>query len=239
MRGQNISNIEKLRLAKGLTQEQVARSIGVSRPTYINIENGTKELTVSQAEMLAAVLRVNVEDLLDTTDGVVAFSDSKNSFEKFKQILLNALKYGADDDGKITKTKLAKLVYLADFIWFYENSRPMTGVKYRKMAQGLVPYEYFRALDEMEEEGIIIREQKGRATMFSLAEKQAPTGKLTKDEIKMVEKVSKAWKGKPTTDIVNFTHEQLPWQICMDEEVIPYGLIFQEEPEKIYGPVQI
>lgn len=239
MRGQNISNIEKLRLAKGLTQEQVAKSIGVSRPTYINIENGIKELTVSQAEMLAAVLRVNVEDLLDTTDGVVAFSDSKNSFEKFKQIVLNALKYGADDDGKITKTKLAKLVYLADFIWFYENSKPLTGVKYRKMAQGPVPYEYFRALDEMEEEGIIVREQKGKAIMFSLAEKQAPTGKLTKDEIKMVEKVSKAWKGKPTIDIVNFTHEQLPWQICMDEEVIPYGLIFQEEPEKIYGPVQV
>ncbi|MBQ3280132.1 DUF4065 domain-containing protein [Candidatus Saccharibacteria bacterium] len=239
MRGQNISNIEKLRLAKGLTQEQVAKSIGVSRPTYINIENGIKELTVSQAEMLAAVLRVNVEDLLDTTDGVVAFSDSKNSFEKFKQIVLNALKYGADDDGKITKTKLAKLVYLADFIWFYENSKPLTGVKYRKMAQGPVPYEYFRALDEMEEEGIIIREQKGKAIMFSLAEKQAPTGKLTKDEVKIVEKVGKAWKGKPTTDIVNFTHEQLPWQICMDEEVIPYGLIFQEEPEKIYGPVQI
>lgn len=239
MRGRNISNIEKLRLVKGLTQEQVAKSIGVSRPTYINIENGIKELTVSQAEMLAAVLRVNVEDLLDTTDGVVAFSDSKNSFEKFKQIVLNALKYGADDDGKITKTKLAKLVYLADFIWFYENSRPLTGVKYRKMAQGPVPYEYFRALDEMEEEGIIVREQKGKAIMFSLAEKQAPTGKLTKDETKMVEKVSKAWKGKPTIDIVNFTHEQLPWQICMDEEVIPYGLIFQEEPEKIYGPVQV
>ena len=55
----------------------------------------------------------------------------------------------------------------------------------------------------------------------------------------MVKKVSEAWKGKPTVDIVNFTHEQLPWQICLDDEVIPYGLIFQEEPEKIYGPVQI
>ena len=149
MRGQDTSNIEKARLARGLTQEQVAKAIGVSRPTYINIENGKRELTVSQAEMLAAVLRVSVEDLLDSADGVVAFADSKNSFGKFKQIVLNAIKYGADEDGKITKTKLAKLVYLADFIWFYENLRPMTGVKYRKMAQGPVAYEYFRALDKL------------------------------------------------------------------------------------------
>lgn len=239
MSGQNVNNIEKARLARGLTQEQVAKAIGVSRPTYINIENGKRELTVSQAEMLAAVLRVGMEDLLDSVDGVVAFADSKNSFEKFKQIVLNAIKYGADKDGKITKTKLAKLVYLTDFIWFYENSRPMTGVKYRKMAQGPVAYEYFRALDEMEEDGVILREPKGQAIMLSLTERQAPTGKLTEDEIKMVKKIGKAWKGKPTVDIVNFTHEQLPWQICMDEEVIPYGLIFQEEPEKIYGPVQV
>ena len=37
------------------------------------------------------------------------FSDVIKSTEKYKQIILNSLKYGADDDGKVTKTKLAEL----------------------------------------------------------------------------------------------------------------------------------
>lgn len=239
MSGQNNGTIIKTRKERGLTQEQVASALGISRPTYIGIENGSKELTLSQAEALASILKISIEDLLDTWDGVSSYIDSAKTFDKFKQVILNALKYGADEDGKITKTKLAKLVYLTDFIWFYENSLPLTGVKYRKLAQGPVAYEYFRALDELEEEGMIMRESKGRAIMLSLVEKQAPTGKLTSDEVGMVKKVSEAWRGKPTLDIVNFTHDQLPWQICMDDEIIPYGLIFQEEPEKVYGPVQV
>ena len=239
MSGFNAKVVIDARKARGLTQEQIADMLGVSRPTYISIESGKKEPTLSQAEVLAGIFRLSLEDLLDSVDGVSGVADTAGSFDKFKQVLLNALKYGADEDGRITKTKLAKLVYLADFIWFYENSKPLTGVKYRKMSQGPVPYEYFRALDELEEEGAILREPKGQAIMLSLTEKQAPTGKLADDEIKMVKKVSEAWKGKPTLDVVNFTHEQLPWQICMDDEIIPYGLIFQEKPEKIYGPVQI
>ena len=239
MSGFNAKAIIDARKARGLTQEQVADILCVSRPTYINIENGKKEPTLSQAEVLAGVFRLSLEDLLDSVDGVSGAVDTAGAFDKFKQVLLNALKYGADEDGRITKTKLAKLVYITDFIWFYENSKPLTGVKYRKLPQGPVPYEYFRALDELEEDGVILREPKGQAIMLSLTEKEAPTGKLTGDEIKMVKKVSEAWKGKPTADIVDFTHEQLPWQICLDDEIIPYGLIFQEESEKIYGPVPV
>ena len=57
MSGQISNNITKARQARGYSQEQVARAIGVSRPTYINIEAGKKELTVSQAEALSSVLR--------------------------------------------------------------------------------------------------------------------------------------------------------------------------------------
>mgnify|MGYP002513171057 CR=1 FL=1 len=83
-----------------LTQEQVADILCVSRPTYINIENGKKEPTLSQAEVLAGVFRLNLEDLLDTSDGVAGFADSADAFSKFKQVLLNALKAlaGIDDE---------------------------------------------------------------------------------------------------------------------------------------------
>lgn len=240
MSGQISSNIIKARQSRGYSQEQVARAIGVSRPTYINIETGKKELTVSQAEALSSVLRVGIDDILGISDGSSVFSDVMASTDKYKQIILNAIKYGADkSDGRITKTKLAKLVYLADFIWYYENSKPMSGMTYRKLPRGPVSDVYFRALDEMEEDGTIERKPSGNAIMFSLVENEAPTGKLSEKEVDLIKRIGEAWQGKSTDDIVNFMHEQLPWQICLDGEVIPYSLIFQEEPEKIYGPTQI
>jgi len=232
-------NIEQARLARGYTQEQVAHAIGVSRPTYINIESGKKELTLRQAKVLSSMLRISIDDILGVADGTSIFTDAIKSTEKYKQIILNSLKFGADNDGKITKTKLAKLVYLADFIWYYVNSSPMSGMTYRKLPRGPVADVYFRALDEMEEDGTITREAKGKAILFSLIEKEAPAGRLIEEELSLIEKIGKAWSGKSTDDIVNFTHEQLPWQICRDGEVIPYGLITQEEPERVYGTIQL
>jgi hypothetical protein len=91
----------------------------------------------------------------------------------------------------------------------------------------------------MEEDGAITREPKGNSIMFSLVEREAPTSRLSSDEINLIKKIGKAWSDKSTSDIVNFTHEQLPWQICRDGEVIPYGLITQEEPERVYGTIQL
>jgi len=233
------SAIEQARLAYGFTQEQVANALGISRPTYMKIESGKKDLTVGQAKSLSSMLRINLDDILGMGDGLSVFSDFLASTEKYKQIVLNFIKYGADADGKITKTKLAKMVYLADFIWYYLNLIPMSGMSYRKLPQGPVADVYFRVLDELEDDGTIVREPKGKAILFSLVEKEAPVGRLTSDEVLLIEKIGEAWKNKSTDDIVAFTHEQLPWQICRDGEVIPYALISQEEPERVYGTIQL
>ena len=186
---------------------------------------------------------VQIEDILGIVDGSV-LTDVLSSTEKYKQMIQNCIKYGSDNDGKVTKTKLAKLVYLADFIWYYLKSSPMSGMTYRKLPRGPVSDVYFRALDEMEEDGVVVREIKAnrhRASgshLFSL-EKEAQTDKLTNDEVELIKEIGRAWKNKPTDDIVNFTHEQLPWQICRDGEIIPYNLITQEEPERVYGTIQL
>jgi len=232
------NNIEKARTMRGYSQDQVARALGISRPTYVNIEAGRKEPTISQAKALSSMLAIGLDDIMGTSDGNSVFTDVIASTEKYKQIILNALKHGADSDGKITKTKLAKLVYLADFIWYYRNSSPMSGMTYRKLARGPVADVYFRALDELEEAGTVIREPKGNAIMYSLVEQEAPSNRLSELELDLIRRTGKAWKGKPTDEIVDFTHRQLPWQVCRDGEIIPYTLITQEEPENVYGTVE-
>jgi len=227
--------IERARKALGYTQDQAASAIGVSRPTYAGIESGTKDLTVRQAETISAFLQISMNEILGAAD-----SKSVGSTDKYKQIILNSLKYGADEDGKITKTKLAKLVYLADFVWYYLHLSPMSGMTYRKLPWGPVADIYFRALDELEEDGAINRETRGRAVLFSLVEKEAPIStKLSEQERTLIEKISSCWKSKSTDELVSFTCEQLPWQICREGEIIPYNLITQEEPRRVYGLVQL
>ena len=239
MRTSLSSNIEKARSLRGYSQEQVARALGISRPTYVNIESGKKELTISQAKALSSMLCIGLNDIYGDNGDDSFFFDVIASTEKYKQIILNAIKHGADSDQRITKTKLAKLVYLSDFIWYYRNSSPLSGMTYRKLPRGPVADVYFRALDELEEAGTIIREPKGNAILYSLVENEAPSNRLSDQELNLIEVISKGWKGKPTDEIVDFTHRQLPWQICRDGEIIPYSLITQEDPENVYGPVKI
>jgi DNA-binding XRE family transcriptional regulator/uncharacterized phage-associated protein len=234
-------NLEQARLARGYTQDQVATAIGVSRPTYVLIEKGQKDITLSQVEVLAAMFRVSLDELRGAPDGVSAITDSQSLVEKYKQMILSALRYGADTkDHKITKTKLAKLVYLADFTWYYNHLTPMSGMSYRRLPRGPVADIYFRAIDEMVEEGQLNLEESGRAFMISMTEGgEPPRNKLSDHELKMIEEIAIAWKDKQTEAVVDFTHEQLPWQICREGEVIPYGLITQEDPVKVYGDARV
>jgi DNA-binding XRE family transcriptional regulator/uncharacterized phage-associated protein len=234
-------NLEKARLARGYTLEQVANVVGLSRQTYAMVEVGKRDITLSQAEALAAMLRTTIDELRGAPDGVSTFTDSQSSLEKYKQMILNAIQFGSDKtDGKVTKTKLAKLVYLADFTWYYDHLAPMSGMSYRKLPRGPVPDIYFRALDELEEDGVITREEKGRNILLKLAEPgSAPSNRLSKEERMEISKISKAWQGKQTQEIVDFTHAQISWQICREGEVIPYSLITQEDPERVYGSTKL
>lgn len=57
------SRVRKYRVRKGLSQEDLADKIGVSRQTIANIERGLNEPRVLLALALAAVLGVAISEL--------------------------------------------------------------------------------------------------------------------------------------------------------------------------------
>jgi transcriptional regulator with XRE-family HTH domain len=221
--------IKQRRLKIGLSQDDVADKLGISRPTYIAVESGKKQLTVAQLRQLASIISSSLEELIFDT---MQISTGDFGIEKYKQIILNCLQYGSDSDGKITKTKLAKLAYLVDFKWFYDNLQPLSGLAYRRIPHGPVPDQYFRVIDELYESGAITIENKGTAFMIK-ANENAPTSQLKEKEINIIKDVSERWKDRNTQEIEDFTHEQLPWKICRAGELIPYELITQEDPENV------
>jgi XRE family transcriptional regulator, regulator of sulfur utilization len=57
-------NIRQLREARGLTQQQMARSSGLPRPTWANLESGSANPTLAVLIKAAAALQVSVEELI-------------------------------------------------------------------------------------------------------------------------------------------------------------------------------
>lgn len=226
-----MQKVKELRIGKGLSQKQVAQVIEVSRPTYTAIEAGKQKLDVDEAKKLADLFGIDVDTLL---------SGNIPNFEKYKHMILTYLRMNLSEDGKIPKTKLAKLLYLADFAWFYDRLESMSGMQYRKITYGPVPDLFFRAIDELEESGKITIDRKndeGRE-MFLISESESNKNEklstVSKEEEGLMSDIAKKWKDKKTKDIVNFTHNQLPYFLCREDELIPYELITQEDPDKVY-----
>ena len=219
--------IKVLRLEKGLSQEEVALKVGISRSSYIAFEHGKTEMNFSQAVKLACIFGIPLESVE---------SGIKPNYEKYKQMILAYLRQATSHDGNILKTKLAKMLYLADFAWFYEHLQSMSGMQYRRIKYGPVPDIYFRAIDELEESGKISITRKDDMLLISenRGSKIQSLEELSKKELKLIEKISEKWKNKKTSEIVDFTHNQLPYKICQSDEIIPYELITQQDPDYVY-----
>ncbi len=220
--------IKSLRAQRGFSQAIVAEKLALSRQSYMAVERGTRELSLPEAERICDLYGVSVEELLSATIP---------QYVKYKQMVLAFLQASVSErDGRVPKTKLAKLLYLADFAWYYKKLESMSGMQYLRRAYGPVPDPYFRALAELEEDGKITIDRKDDALLVRLGQgtiKQKLDCLDTEEKV-LIKKISEKWKGKRTQEIVNFTHEQLPYKLCAPDEVIPYELITQENPDHVY-----
>ncbi len=219
--------IKTLRTKRNISQAAIAEKLQISRQSYMAIERGTREMSLHEAEKLCAFFGISIEEFTQA---------SPSDYSKYKQMILAYLQLPISADGKIPKTKLAKLVYLADFAWFYDHLESMSGMSYVRRAHGPVPDSYFRALAELEEEGKITIERKDDAQLVSVGAGalHQKLELLKKDEVVLMKKIAAKWKNKRTQEIVSFTHEQLPYKLCAPDEIIPYELVTQVDPEYVY-----
>jgi len=219
-----VRKVEELRAARGLTQEQVAHAIGLSRASYINVKNGKRDLTISELEKLSACLNVSITELLD----------HQRNNAKFKQMYFYVLHCFKDG---IPKTKLAKILYLADFSFYYDNLLPMSGVRYVRREYGPVADIFFELTEDMYDKGKIDITPLDYALIIKSTTTEKDDSLLSDEEKAHLDLICEYWKDKRTSEIVNFTHEQKPWKACRDGEYIPYSLIIQEDPNRVYAPI--
>jgi len=216
--------IKATRAERGFSQSFMAEKLGISRPSYVGIEQGKRELTMGEFEKLSSVLGVSFEEIE---------SGESPNYEKYRQMILAFLR----QSGKIPKTKLAKLLYFADFSWFYYNLKSMSGMQYRKIQYGPVTDAYFRIIDEMSDAGEIhITQTEDGAMLISQTRSGAKVDlkDVNKEEEKLIKNIEEKWKGKKTAEIVNFTHKQFPYLFASDNSIVSYDIFTQENPDEIY-----
>ena len=95
------NNIAMIRRMRGLSQAYIAKELNISRPKYIDIEKGLKELTVSQVEALKQILDVSFDDLLGVDTGKFDYKkflsktepniDKKSSLKLFEDKVVRSI----------------------------------------------------------------------------------------------------------------------------------------------------
>lgn len=221
-------NVVNLRKKFGYSQQEIADKLNITRQTYIKIEKDVSQPTTKQLEDLANIYGVPVEE----------FYYGVENIEKFKQMYLYIL--SKFKKNGLPKTKLAKLLYFADFRHFYNTLESMSGVLYRCKDYGPLADPFLDLTEDMHESGEIrIECLSGGANIISIKSTTFNNtyDLLSKEELKELDDICTKWEKIDTKEIVDYTHHQKPWMACRKGEIIPYELILQEDPEHVDTPI--
>ncbi len=164
--------ITELRKMKGLSQEDLARSVKISRSSLAQIELGNRSVDILELQKLSLVLEFSLDDFMSKDFPArkdVEVKDEKKAkkveerisvptlqVNKFKNVLLYILERCAGKPN-VSETVLYKLLYFSDFNYYELYEEHLTGAKYRKLPYGPVPHKLDTIIGQMIEKGQLQR----------------------------------------------------------------------------------
>jgi len=241
--------IQQLRKKNNLTQEYLASKIGVSRPTYIQIEQGEKDLTISAAKTLADIFGISFEDFLagkepkhevilekasadKKADSSLQIRVTRRNLDKFKQVLLYIFEK-AGSKPNVGETVLHKLLYFIDFDYYEKFEENLMGATYIKNYHGPTSVELGTILKDMQRNGEI---EAVKSKYFNhlqkkyLPIKRADLNVLSAREIGHIEEVLARLSDKNAKEIENYSHEDIPWKAAKEGQPISYeSVLYRDE----------
>ena len=240
----------ELRKSNGISQAFVAEKIGVSRASYIEIEKGAKELTLSQANKIAEIFNVSLDELISgkTMPAIkVSIQDKpekkekqeiridvpQKNLKKFKEVVLYVLeKVGSKSN--VGMTVLYKLLYFIDFDYYEKFEEQLVGATYIKNHFGPTPVEFKKIVESMESKGEL---ETVKSKYFQheqtkyLPRRESDISVLNAQEIKHIDEVLARLSGKNAKELSDYSHKDIPWLGTKDGEVIKYEAVFYRTPE--------
>lgn len=242
--GQRIAELRKM---KGLSQEDLAKSVPISRPSLAQIELGNRSIDVLEFQIFSQVLGFSLDDfmsqdfamseeLFDNTEKKIKKKEERISvpilqFNKFKNILLYMLERCAGKPN-VGETVLYKLLYFSDFNYYELYEEHLTGAKYRKLPYGPVPQKFDIIINQMIENGQLQRvktEYHGYPQIRYLPLVKAELTELKASEKEIMDRVVDQMSDWSAAAISNYSHKDMPWLASKEGEDINYELAFYRE----------
>lgn len=244
---------KKLRLLREqnrFSQEQLADELGISRPTYMQIEKGERELTISEAKKLAGIFGLSLENFLgdaippsrevvlepakkEQKESDIRIVMPRANVKKFKEVLLYVLsKVGAKPN--IGETALYKLLYFIDFDFYEKFEEQLMGARYIKNHYGPTPVEFKKVVEDMEQKGEI---EKIKSKYFQYEQKKylprrdPDLNSLSAQEIKHIDEVLARLSDKNANELTDYSHNDVPWKVHKSGETISYESVFYRDED--------
>ena len=135
---------------------------------------------------------------------------------------------------KLSKVKLAKILYFADREYMYKYSKYLSGAEYIKLPHGPVIKNYDKILESMQNEGIISQfkttlHEKSATCFQSLIEPNLDD--FSVDEVVILDKVIYENYNKSAKTLSNLTHDSV-WDNTKMGDVIPVEMVFLRDSEE-------
>ena len=233
-----------LRRTKGLSQEDLAKLIGMSRPSLAQVEQGNRGLDVLELVRIVEVLQCSVYSLIgEEKSAAIHFGTApkpepemrisvpKLQLEKFVQVLLYILERCAGKPN-VGETVLNKLLYFSDFNYYEIYEEQMTGATYRKLPFGPVPQQIDSILQHMVDGGQVqrIKTEYHGYPQTRYIPLQKPNLQLFKaSEKEVIDHVIDQMGDWSAAAISDWSHKDMPWRASQEGEDISYELVFYRE----------
>lgn len=239
--------IAKLRLKKSFSQEDLAKSIAISRPSLAQIELGNRSVSLSEMQKLSVALGFSLDDFMtrdflanqslklpdEINDEVVEerISVPTLNVNKFKNVLLYILEHCAGKPN-VGETVLYKLLYFSDFNYYELYEEHLTGAKYKKLPYGPVPQKLDAIIDQMTAMNQLQKIKttyKGYPQKRYLPLEKADLTLLKASEKDVIDKVIEQMSDWSANAISDYSHKDLPWEVTEEGKDISYELAFYRE----------
>ena len=237
-----------LRKKKGLSQDDLAKSLKISRSSIAQIELGNRSIDILELQRLSEVLGFSIDDFMskqfqlqdvveESPISIQKKADIRISIPtlevpKFKNVLLYILECCAGKPN-VGETVLYKLLYFADFNYYEVYEEHLTGAQYRKLPFGPVPQKLDAILTKMIADGQLQRvkvEYHGFPQTRYLPLVKSDLTQLKASEKETIDKVVQQMSDWSASAISAYSHKDIPWIASKEGEFIDYELAFYREP---------
>jgi Protein of unknown function (DUF4065) len=155
--------------------------------------------------------------------------------QKFREVALY-LARRTESDPRCGKTKLLKILFYADFAFYRQHRRSITGLSYCKAPHGPIPDGIESLLQQLVEDRLCQwaeRDAFGYKQKKLLALREPDLALLSGEELGRLERtVEDLWE-RTAREVSDLSHEFLGWKLADEGERIPYETVFLGEPREL------